>query len=549
MIRRQSGTKAPLLLFGMLLMLGGCSDLSVPDAKSTFSRRPQLPEVPAREETVRGADDPAVVTLQVGNSLRNRRLSQGETLPSTIRIPTTNLSGVPVTAALQAVLTGTDIALVYRDAKVEESSVTLLNLSGPLPQVVDRICAAGRVFCSYRDGSLELQTQDTFIIELPPVEHSATGGNAKNTIAEAIASLSNSDAQIDEAGGNLIYTTNYEGQYRVAQYLDQLRNGRPLVVLQMYIWEVSLDSDNALGINWSDLKPSGVGGHFEALELASDTAISAITGGVSLGAILRGKVDASLVANFLSTQGVVQTVSSPQMTFVSGSSAEFKVGGTQRYISQVGQLVSSTVSGSSTSAQGVGTNTVTTDEVETGLKINVNGAYESGVIFATLDVKQSDLIRIQSVPSGTTTLQLPETTERSLSTVLRVRPGDNLVLAGMTSSRDTLDRDRLPVPFLGKLPLQSEDKIQNRELVILVKPSIVMFADKAQIAKAVPLETPASDIPVASSSGRSPTHEDPETAFSSPPETAVVDGNLIQSGFSSAFHTLPRPTPGARGGP
>ncbi|MEQ1652663.1 MAG: hypothetical protein ABL897_09260, partial [Hyphomicrobium sp.] len=282
----------------------------------------------------------------------------------------------------------------------------------------------------------------------------------------------------DEAGGNLIYTTDVEGQERVSKYLEQLRNGRPLVVLQMYIWEVSLDGESAAGLNWKNLTTNKFGGEFSKIKLNSDDAISAVSGGVSMGAVLSGKISAQIIANFLNTQGVVQTLSNPQLTFVSGSSAEFRVGGTRTYVSSVGQLTSNTVSGSTASSNGVGTNTVATDKIETGLKINVNGSYESGVIFSTLTLAITDLIKIESVSTGATTLQLPETTNRNFSTVLRVRPGDNIVLAGMTSSRDDLSRDRLNLPLVNHLPLRGDEIVQNRELVVLLKPAVVFFADE-----------------------------------------------------------------------
>ncbi len=426
---------------------------------------------------MRGDEDPAVVTLKMGNALHERVLGRSDALPADIIIPTTNLQNVPVASALEAVLAGTDISLAYQSEGFNDRLVTLVNLSGPLPKVVQRICSAAKIFCISRDGNLELKERESFIVELPPIERGRATTAAANTIAAAVSQLAGSKAEEDEAGGNLLYTTNVEGQERVSKYLEQLRNGRPLVVLQMYIWEVSLEGEAAAGINWKDLTTNKFGGEFSKIRLNSDDAISAVAGGVSMGAVLSGKVSAQLIAKFLNTQGVVQTLSNPQLTFVSGSSAEFRVGGTRTYVSSVGQLTSNTVAGSGSSSNGVGTNTVATDKIETGLRINVNGSYESGVIFSTLTVAITDLIKIDSISTGTTTLQLPETTNRNFSTVLRVRPGDNVVLAGMTSSRDDLSRDRLNMPLVNRLPLRGDDKLQNRELVVLLKPAVVFFAD------------------------------------------------------------------------
>jgi MSHA biogenesis protein MshL len=535
----------------LLLMLSGCGSdhWEIPQARKVFSREPQIPEVPAPDETVRGEDDPSIVTLKIGKTLKHRPLGRADALPSTIIVPTTNLQNVPVTAALEAVLGGTDISLAYQPESFNDRTVTLLNLSGPLPSVVGRICSAARIFCIAREGNLELKEKESFVIELPPIERavsvssttvggSGSGGSsssgATNTIVDAISQLAGSKASADNAGGNLIYTTDVEGQERVSKYLEQLRNGRPLIVLQMYIWEVSLEGRSASGINWQNLTTGRFGSAAQDIAFNSGSAFSALTGGVSMGAVLSGKVSATVIANFLSTQGVVQTLSNPQLTFVSGSSAEFRVGGTRSYVASVGQLTSSTTQ-TPGNAAGIGTNTVSTSEIETGLKIGVNGSYESGVIFTTLAIALTDLIRIEPITTGSTTLQLPETTNRDFNTVLRMRPGDSIVLAGMTSSRDDLSRNRLNLPVLDSLPLRSDDQTQNRELVVLIKPAIIFFSDadpEPQAPAAIPAAAPQAR-PVVPARAPVPAMQPAvQVAPPMPLQTPSVNRNALQSEMS-----------------
>ncbi|MEJ0062475.1 MAG: hypothetical protein WDO70_04570 [Alphaproteobacteria bacterium] len=534
----------------LLLTLSACGDVHVPEAKSLIGRRPALPEVPQPDETVRGEDDPAVVTLKIGRTLHERYLGRADDLPSDVIIPPTTLQNVPVTAALEAVLAGTDFSLSYTEGDYSDRLATLVNLRGPLPKVVQRICSAAKIFCIARDGNLELKEEQNFIIELPPIERHGTGGGvaATNTIADAISALAGKPVKQDEAGGNLIYTTTVEGQERVSKYLEQLRHGRPLIVLQMYIWEVSLDSEAAAGINWKNLNVSKLGGDWQSLAINSGAStFAAATGGVSVGAVLSGKVGAEIIANFLATQGEVQTISDPQLTFVSGSSAEFRVGGTRSYVSQVGQLTSNNVSGSSSSANGIGTNTVSTDKIETGLKINVNGSYESGVVFSTLEVNITDLIRIDSVQTGETTLQLPETSNRNFTTVLRVRPGDSMVLAGMTSSRDDSVRDRLNIPLINRIPLNRDDQKQNRELVVMLKPSLIFFADAKTVEDRQREEAPSMPVKAGvENNAIAPQQSIPVSQTDKPQlpsavgvaDGLAIDKEWMQQGFASALAEL-----------
>ncbi len=470
-------------VFILSLLLTSCSwavgDITPPERLK--ERNPRAQQIPEKEQTVRGEKDPPVVKLQLGRTLRPANLRATSDLPAHIKIGATNLNNVPVTTALQAVLADTDITLLWETEELQNRKVTLMNLKGSLPVVVSRICRAAKILCAYRNGALELAEEDTFVVELPGIAQSGNSGGANNTIADSIEALIDGKVKVDTAGGNLIYATNAEGNERVQGYLNQLRNGRPLIVMQLYIWQVTLDDTKKMGISWKDLHLPDLGGKNLGLNVTSQSNTTNVTTteGVNLGAVLSGAVDVNVLAEFLATQGKVQNISSPQLTFVSGTSAKFEVGDSERYVSQVGTLINSTVAGTGTTA-GASNNTVNTQELKTGLEITVNGNYESGVVFSTLQIKTSDFIKFTNIPTGTTSLQLPKTANRAVQTVLRVRPGDNLVLAGLQTTREDRTREGLPAPDLigGIVPTYGSGIITNSELVVMVKPSVVFFSDK-----------------------------------------------------------------------
>ncbi|HVY12730.1 MAG TPA: hypothetical protein VHB73_04115, partial [Alphaproteobacteria bacterium] len=450
-----------LLCGGLVFtLLSACSftgpDIEKPKIENNLPAK--VEKVPGMEETVRGKNDPPIVTLQLGSALHSKRLRPSEKLPAT-RIGNTNLNGVPITVALQAVLADTDVTLLWDDPDLQNRTVTLMNLKGRLPVVVNRICRAAKVLCAYRNGALELMQEDTFVVELPaaPTAVAASGGSggggASDTISDTIQALIGGKMKVDKTGGNLIFTADADGYERVQSYLEELRNGRPLIVLQLYIWQVTLDDTQKLGINWSQLNLPKIGhGTTEMLGLGSTSAFQSVAAnsGVSLGAVFSGMIDANTVLGFLSTQGKVQNISSPQLTFISGTSAKFENGGTQKFISQVGSLVTSSVNGTSSSTPGVSNNTVSTEDLKLGLSINATASYESGVVFASLEIKTSDLVKLTEVDEGGgVKLQLPQTNDRTVTTILRMRPGDNVVLAGLQTSQDSRSRDGLPTGGMG----------------------------------------------------------------------------------------------------
>lgn len=578
--------KVWFMLFAAFGLTACGMDISSP--KVGKGREPTIAETPEQDETVRGNNDPAIVTLELGNSLREKRLKAVDELPGNIIVPTTNLNGVPITAALQGILAGTDVSLSWDAGGLGTRLVTVMNLSGPLPKVVEKVCLAAKVFCNFRHGSIELSERETFVVSMPPVARqlSSTGSvsaaSTANSMVEALNDLlPEGKAKADEQGGTVIYTTTVEGEERVSRYLTELRTGRPLIVLQMYIWEVSLSAENAQGINWSQFSLNNLD-----LTAANNlTDLSTATGSISIGAVTTGVFSSKSVASFLATKGRVQTVSNPQVTFVSGTSAQLKVGGTQRYISQVGTNVSTT-SGSSSSSS---TNTVTTDTIDTGLSINVAGSYENGVVFANLELAIKNLVSLNPTTSGGQTIDLPETTDEKISSVLRVRPGDSLILAGLVSSDANQATQGLPFLKDVALPLYGKDTRENRELVVIVKPSVVLFSDKKasedikkkQVSKPLPdavvidkdgvqtLAMPGREhasqpllqeavMPAQATVAVAATPElmnyDPyakttaEIPIAASSDGAPVDKRLMQRGFSRAYDQLLQPAGGGNGG-
>ena len=563
--------------FALLFALSGCMGWDVSPAKPTTGRNPQVAEIPSQDETVRGDEDPPIVTLELGAALHEHRLTASDELPGNIVVPTTNLNAVPITAALQAVLAGTDVSISWDTGTLGDRLVTVMNLSGPLPRVVEKICAAAKVFCSYRNGSMELQDKDTFIVSLPPIAKSTGsssgggggGSGGSNTMVETITELVGSKVQLDDQGGNVIYTTDVEGEGRVARYLEQLRNGRPLVVMQLYIWEVTLNKENGAGINWTKFTLPAMGSPLAKLGLSASSAFASTggqAGSVSVGAVTTGKLNTSSLISFLSTQGRVQTISSPQVTFVSGSSAELKVGGKQRYISQVGQLVGTTNTSGTTNAtasSGVGTNTVSTDSIDTGLTIDIAGAYENGVVFANLNLALTGVTSLNPTTNNGITIDLPTTTDEKINTVVRVRPGDNLVMAGLVTSKDSNTRQGIPLGSDTSVATYGDNTLENHELVVVIKPSVVLFSDKAAVAEAkkkqeskplpeqaVMIDKDGSQAVAMPVANEAPAQPQPTSPIPISPydNGAVVDQRLMQRGFSHAFDDMLQPAPTTKGG-
>jgi hypothetical protein len=193
----------------------------------------------------------------------------------------------------------------------------------------------------------------------------------------------------------------------------------------------------------------------------------------------------------------------------------------------------------------------------------VDGNYENGVVFANLKVSLKSVVGLNPTTTGGQTINLPETADEKIETLIRVRPGDNLVMAGLVSSKDTNKSEGLPL-FGGHIPMFGDDQLENRELVIMVKPSVVMFSDKTAVAEekkknestlpdAIVIDKDGPQtmrIPPVSASAIQTQPVKPELITSSRihplplpmpitnESNAVVDRSMMQRGFSHAFDDL-----------
>ena len=77
-------------------------------------------------------------------------------------------------------------------------------------------------------------------------------------------------------------------------------------------------------------------------------------------------------------------------------------------------------------------------------------------------------------------LQLPETTERELSTQIRIRPGDSLLIAGLVRETDEFDSSG-PGFDSPLIPTSRAGSTTNTELVFLLKPRVIVYTEEDEV--------------------------------------------------------------------
>ncbi len=448
-------------------------------------------------------------------------LESSEPLPD---IEISNFSALDATAveAFRLLLLDKKIA-ISADESAGQVQVNITNYSGKLQDIAERLSETAGVFYTYKNGLVRLSRDRIFIVQLPPVFNnnsveSVTQDGAIDSMTGLITSLGAGDVKIDKPNRFVTFRATRKVFDSVAYYLESLRKQKVMIVYETFFLEVTLNDSKSTGINWNQItKPgsssgtttstinslvdnsslsfdNGLGGGTPALNIVNSGV------GMAFGALFTsGSLNLNVLFDFLSQQGNVETLSKPVITMMSGGKSKFEVGRKIRFVSRRG--VATTEGVSTTQA------TFETEDLATGLKVELSGDYSDDSVFTTINLSVDDLIRFTDPAPGTAnSIQLPETATRSLTTNVRVRPGDSIMIAGINQTRDSR-ANAGPFTIGDMIPfLRSREEVVDRsELVIILRPRIVGFMrteaemDQAHLYKGdktEPANLPAAAVPV-----------------------------------------------------
>lgn len=429
----------------MSLGLSACSEVSFFDVGHVENPAPTN----AKEgyEAINGQSN-GVMYLPLGSdvlmpsTINNGKLPEDIVGPFELR--SENLGG-----ALQLILADHNISIAFETKQGLSRKVTVANLKGPLDQVVNRVCSLADLYCSFESGGLVVKDTETFTVTLPFM---TTAEGRSQFMRDVIRGLSavlgegHVSPVIDSTTRSIIYSATRRTSQLAEDYFQRLRARTAMIVFEAYIWEVSLDKGNFAGINWSQLQG------FEKLSKGADfngTTVADFNKPVSLSLQNIQSVEDypfSLVG-FLSQFGEVKTISQPQISILSGASAELRVIGTTSYVSQVSSTLDDLNMATS----------VSTDSVDSGVALNIGSSWDGATVYARVNVNLTSVDKINDFAfntdgdGGQTIVQLPQTTKRELTTQIRVRPGDPVLIRGLVR------------------------EVDNHEVVVMLRPRVIVY--------------------------------------------------------------------------
>jgi MSHA biogenesis protein MshL len=277
------------------------------------------------------------------------------------------------------------------------------------------------------------------------------------------------------------------------------------VILEAKILEVELNSNFQTGVNWAAFGKIGGGGNnrISAGTLQPDTTLTPLNVGGALnsvgpagvnglpGSSLGASADAigslfglafqtsnfAALISFLEGQGTVHVLSSPRIATLNNQKALLKIGTDEFYVT--GISTTTTTSGTGT---GVTTPTLTLQPFFSGVVLDVTPQIDDhGNIILHVHPSVSQVATVNKGLNlgslGNFSLPLAASSTSEMDSMVRGQDGQIVAIGGLMRQATTTDRSGVPgasnIPVIGALFGSRGEVIQKRELVVLIKPTIV----------------------------------------------------------------------------
>ena len=284
------------------------------------------------------------------------------------------------------------------------------------------------------------------------------------------------------------------------------------VILEAKILEVELNDNFQTGINWASfasiksghtnristgfIQPGGTlaplpfnGG--QPPNMTNGNGLTASSGfGLSSAATAAGSMfglafqtaNFAAMITFLESQGAVHVLSSPRIATMNNQKAVLKIGTDEFFVTGVSTTVTSTgTTGGTTSSPNV-----TLQPFFSGVVLDVTPQIDDqGNIILHVHPSVSQVTTVSKEidlgSAGSLKLPLAASSTSEMDSMVRSQDGRIVAIGGLMRQATTSDRSQVPgagdIPVLGALFRNTGQVIQKRELVVLIKPTIVEGAN------------------------------------------------------------------------
>lgn len=433
-------------------LIAGCSSLPRPFVS------PDVSDKSERLATAIDAGTDASLDIEAGFGDQDvfllRPQEKADPLPK-VQMPTISVTESGVYDSMQEIAARAGLSLSIRggpQAMERHGSASVFSLRGDFADVMEELSRSIGFFYSVRGGVLRVSQEEQFVIDMPPILHEDNLAGLTNTVQY----LGGRDVYLDRMNRSLAFRANRTAYDRINDYMAKVRESRSMIVYECKVWQVDLTDTRETGVQWNKFSWNSAG------SAAGKTVTLAPSGSstASLGAVFTGaKFSLDLLLSFLETQGTVKAISQPRIAILSGSRGSLRVGQATTYVSKVGTNITTALNQV----------TVETKDLQTGFELSLAGEAHDNTVYTRVQLNLSDLVRFNKFTALGTDLTLPQTADREVKTFVRARPGDTILLGGITLSKDSVDVSN------GATGTGKTGDVSRSELVLALRPKLVRF--------------------------------------------------------------------------
>jgi MSHA biogenesis protein MshL len=272
------------------------------------------------------------------------------------------------------------------------------------------------------------------------------------------------------------------------------------VVIEAKIIDVELNSSSQQGVNWAgfrqgthrissgaDTSTIGETGNGSGGTLVADSTLGGVLGTTLIGAtgtaftnglgIALQTKNFSAMLNFLQTQGKVNVLSSPRIATLNNQKAVLKVGKDEQFVTGFDQ--NANINANNLGGTTINSPTPVYTTFFSGISLDVTPQIDDdGNITLHVHPLISEITEVEKKTINNQLLPFASNKISETDSVVKVKDGQIVVIGGLMTDSYVDNRSKVPgageLPVFGALFRKNGQTLTKRELVIMIKPTIVV---------------------------------------------------------------------------
>lgn len=480
-----------LVALSVITALSGCATqlphMQVPETKPNT-------EAKAVETTTRDWNAPGVIKEGQASIVLVTPMSLPEDVKSK-RLSLELEAGATV-ADVVAVLGRLGHSIILADEDAGRKSFFVPRYEGTLGGFLSALSRVTDVWFTWHEGAVVVSSKEKVAVSIPQESGFA------ESLDKGLKSLGVENSSISwEAGMTTVQLTPSQLK-KVKTYLERMSSNAAVVTLQVAVVSVTLDQKAKQGVDWEGLSlavgrgakgyhsslfqkeptpavpapgtgtggTGTVGGAVAEVEQIAAATGALLSGGALKGLITTGNFSFNAMFDFLQTYGVTETRQNAKLSTATGKEVVLKS------LTQIPYVAEITNSATTNTSNTTNTGSARTEKADDGIEVKMTPTFDAANNSVTINFNLAlkSVIAFNELKAGNQlgTITQPTTSERSFSDVIRVRPGQTVVVGGLTYDQVS-DNRGMPVFLKPGSSLESQSvKVTRQTMFVVIRPTV-----------------------------------------------------------------------------